>query len=438
MNSSSDMLENAKIDAENQAIDATNKIDIELRGLIPISESIANDLSSGKLEKNEINGLLESTLEDHTKIHGAFVAYKPYGYDSLTRLYAPYFTKNPDGSIQGIHIEDKYDYTLTDDKNGIRTNWYHQTLIKGSCWIEPYFGAAEQTLMVNYNVLFYDTNESGRRNSAGVVGTEYSLYGIRDLVGSLDLGNTGYGFILTEKGTIVSHPVREYLGKNIAELQKTDENLRFITENISNDELRIIHNEITGQDYWVFYNSIPSTNWTLGVVFVNDEVFDESRTVQRHLMILFVLSVIAFLFLLSILVFRADRGSSASLWIVVVIFSILCLCGMGFMWHLTLESSPANDQRTIGVFDSSGLEIALHKLQGNHEEPLIRIPTGIFIQSLEFSSANNVIITGYIWQDYSGISGDISRGFVLPEAESVNIKEGYVNDDVIGWYFKAV
>ncbi|HJH31980.1 MAG TPA: hypothetical protein C5S50_07370 [Methanosarcinaceae archaeon] len=436
LNSSSNMLEDAKRHAEDQARNETNKIDTNLCSLILISESIANDLSSGKLEDEQIDERLKGTLGDHTKLWGSFVAYKPYEYNSSTRLYVPYFIRCRNGSIQRIQVE--YDYTLPDEKNGIRTNWYHQTLIKGSCWIEPYFGAAGQTLMVNYNVPFYSTNASGKKVLAGVVGTEYSLDGIRDQVGSLNLGDTGYGFILTGKGTVVSHPIQEYLGKNITELQKADKTLRAITQNITYDEHQVIHNEITGQDSWVFYESIPSTNWTLGVVFIDDEVFEESRTVQHHLMILFAMSVIAFLFLLSILVFRVYKGSSASLWIIVMIFSILCLSGMGFIWHLTLEDSPASDQRTVEVFDRTGLEVALHKLQGNRKEPLIRVPTGLFLQSLEFSSANNVIVTGYIWQDYSGIVGEISKGFIFPEAESVDIKEAYRNDDVIGWYFKAV
>ncbi len=437
VNSSSRMLDDAKSDAEGQARNAANEIDIELSKLITISESIANDLNSGKLKDDKVNERLRVTLEDHTKLWGVSVAYKPYEYNLSTRLYAPYFIRN--GEIQRIQVEDKYDYTLPDGENGIRTNWYHQPLNEGPTWIEPYFGSAGQTFMVNYNVPFNRTNASGEEVLIGVVGTEYSLDGIRDLVGSIDLGNTGYGFILTDKGTVVSHPIQEYLGKDVNNLQRTDETLRVITQNITHERHKVIFNEFTGQNSWVFYELIPSTNWTLGVVFVEDEVFQETKTVERHLRILFGMSIIAFLFFLSILVSRAYNGSSNKLWLVAIIFSVLCISGMFFIWDIALENPPDENSPDVEVFDRVGLETSLHKHLASYEGQMIRVPTGVFLQSLEFTSANNVIVTGYIWQNYSDVIIDeISPGFIFPEAESVDIEKAYKDDDTIGWYFRAV
>ena len=68
VNSSSRMLDDAKSDAEGQARNAANEIDIELSKLITISESIANDLNSGKLKDDKVNERLRVTLEDHTKL----------------------------------------------------------------------------------------------------------------------------------------------------------------------------------------------------------------------------------------------------------------------------------------------------------------------------------------------------------------------------------
>lgn len=293
--------------------------------------------------------------------------------------------------------------------------------------------------MVNYNVPFYRTNTSGEQNPIGVVGTEYSLDGIRDLVGLLDLGNTGYGFIMTDKGTVVSHPIQEYLGKDVADLQNTDETLRAITQNVTHGKYKVIFNEFTGQNSWVFYELIPSTNWTLGVVFVEDEVFKNIAIVERHSKILSGISIIAFLFFLSILISRAYKGSSDKLWLIAIIFSLLCVSGMFFVWDIALENPPDEISQSIEIFDTVGLETSLHKHLASYDAQLIRVPTGVFLQSLEFTSANNVIVTGYIWQDYSDTMIDeISPGFIFPEAESVDIEEAYRENDTIGWYFRAV
>lgn len=438
VDSPSRMLDDAKINAKIQAEDSAKQIDNELGKLMPISESIANDLSSGELEHDQTAERLREILENNPELQGAFAAYEPYEYNSTTRLYGPYIIRN--GGLRQIQIEDRYDYTLPDRENGTRTNWYHLPMTRGACWIEPYFGSAGKTFFINYNVPFYRAGASDKEKTPiGVIGTEYSLAGIRNLVGSLDLGDTGYGFILTEKGTFVSHPIPEYLGKDITGLQKIDKNLGKIGQDITYGDYQVIHNEFTGQNSWVFYELIPSTNWTLGVVFVEEEIFQESRTAQYHLVISLAIAVLAFLFFLSTLIFRVDRGSSANLWILVFIFSILCMIGMGFILHLTLENPPVDNHEGIEIFDRIGLETALNKLSNNQEDPIIRIPTGVFLQSLEFSSANNVIVTGYVWQNYSAVTGDeISRGFIFPEAESVDINEAYQNDNVTGWYFWAV
>jgi hypothetical protein len=89
-------------------------------------------------------------------------------------------------------------------------------------------------------------------------------------------------------------------------------------------------------------------------------------------------------------------------------------------------------------------------------EPIIKIKTGIFIQSLQFSNSTEVNITGYIWQHYEdgvhdaikpGVSKDgvTEAGFILPEQvnsgsdiepqEVYRIRNG--DEEVIGWYFEA-
>lgn len=84
----------------------------------------------------------------------------------------------------------------------------------------------------------------------------------------------------------------------------------------------------------------------------------------------------------------------------------------------------------------------------SHSEPLRKIKTGIFIQSLDFSSSSQVHITGYIWQRYQNtIDDDIKPtlgevGFILPEqVDSTEAKEvyrvQYENEELIGWYFDA-
>jgi hypothetical protein len=83
--------------------------------------------------------------------------------------------------------------------------------------------------------------------------------------------------------------------------------------------------------------------------------------------------------------------------------------------------------------------------------PLIKVKTGIFIQSLQFFNSSDVNLTGYIWQRYrDGVHdaikpGPSEVGFILPEQvnsgsdieprEIYRVRHG--DEEVIGWYFEA-
>lgn len=84
-------------------------------------------------------------------------------------------------------------------------------------------------------------------------------------------------------------------------------------------------------------------------------------------------------------------------------------------------------------------------------DSVIKIKTGIFIQSLNFTNSSEVSVTGYIWQHYEDWqrealaldSGEV--GFILPEqvntGSDIEPREVYRlrkdSAEVVGWYFEA-
>ncbi|WP_406661820.1 cache domain-containing protein [Methanolobus sp. ZRKC3] len=326
--------------AKYQAVGAVGKINQSLTDMMNVTTSIAEDLSSGELKEDQVVQRINETLENHKEFYGIAAAYNPSVKHSIngSGLYAPY-VRREQGELRFTLLEEDYDYTQEDNETSTRprTIWYNQPLDIGEgCWIEPYFGTASNKLVVSYALPFY--NASAPETPAGVVAGVYSLDCMRGIVGSLDLWGTGYGFIITENGTIVSYPIQEYLGQNIAELEKTDDTLRVIHQNMSLGKQSFTNpNNFTGQTSQVFFNNIPSTNWTMGIVFVEEEIFQEGKTFQQHTSIKISMAFIAFLFFLSTLIFHVEKGSSRSLWAVAIILSVLCLGGIGHIWYLNLH-----------------------------------------------------------------------------------------------------
>ena len=374
---------------------------------------------------------------------GFGAAYVPYAYQPQRRLYGPYYVRK-DGVIQQIQIESSYDYTQPG-----KGDWYLRPLTHGPMWLEPYFGAASEAVLAEFGAPFYNADPKTKKTiPAGVVFANYSLDGLKGLMNALELGKTGYGFLLSKQGKFIYNPQEN--------LVREQENIDIIIDKYKSDKLRIavykalngskieieLKNPLTGQNSWFFFEPIPSSGWTLATVFIEDEVLLETQR-SHHKLIFIALEIVLCLFFLFILLFRADKGGIASLWLVSSSTSVTLMIGIGFIWYLELTQHGIEQVDNIVLTERTGLnEFLQSRVSSTSTETPIYIPTGVFVQSLEFEDSNDVFITGYIWQRYNNtIPSNVSRGFLLPEAVSPSIEEVYRHQDqtseVIGWYFEA-
>ncbi|WP_341537070.1 PDC sensor domain-containing protein [Methanosarcina barkeri] len=157
---------------------------------------------------------------------------------------------------------------------------------------------ADGTYLIDYSTPFYLAEFKNGSEVAGVVCASRSIEGIRTQIGSLDLGNTGYGFIFSEEGLIVSYPVQYYLLRNIHKLAKEDTELNLISENISKNMTgRVVENDRTGQSSWVFYKNILSTDWILGTALPQEEILLNKDIEQDRSIIQVMLLTFAFFIL---------------------------------------------------------------------------------------------------------------------------------------------
>src|SRR5208283_199640 len=235
------ILEDAKEDALQKANSAIKNINLELNSTSSMADRVAKDLSSGKLKNDSIlRERLLTEMKNSPNIFSIVVAYSPAA--NAGKLYAPHFKRN--GS-EVVYDPLTYDYT----KDSKQTIWYNDALKKGSkVWISPYFGIADRNYQIDHSAPFYLAESGNGDKAAGVVSVSYSLEGIKTQLGNLNIGNTGYGFIISGEGAIISYPVKDYLNGNIHDLAKKDQNLYFIMKNITKEEY-LATDSLTGKSY---------------------------------------------------------------------------------------------------------------------------------------------------------------------------------------------
>lgn len=438
------VLEGAKRRSLASTQSAAAKIDDGFARLRQIADQQVREIERSQLSRQELEDRLNAVMEKNPEVFGFSVAYKPYKYEVDTRLYGPYCDRH-DGEIRRMQIQDVYDYTQ-EDTAGLY--WYIKPLQDGAGWTEPFFGSASSNFQAVYSVPFYGTAaDTGQREIVGVLSVVYALDDIAEHIRALDFGGRGYAYLLSRDGTYLSHPTRENVTQQKRFGSASEGITPELTERLQSHQGVIYDftNSFTGQASWVVHQAVPSTDYTLGAVFIQNAMTRDMDFV-RHKLIVITMLVVSILALLSILATRNSRCEEQRLWGISIFISLLLVLAIGAVWFISTNYSAYSDAELVIVTDQASVQSLINERSvtaaGVPAKPPILIPTGVYIQSLEFDDDDDVTLTGYVWQTYSdAIPETIARGVVFPEAVASTIEEAYIrpapDGETIGWHFSA-
>ena len=410
--------------SRSEVLRATEKIGQQIKELRDVVFSLENTISSKRLDKGSKIKLLREYFEKNKNIQGLAIAYEPYVLDKQERLFSPFFSRK-NGKVKFTpSIGALYDYTLPSKEAGARTDWYR--LIKnGDGFTEPYWGTAIGDNIIVYSARLYSSEDKERKNPIGVVSAVYRLDYVRELVDSLDLGKTGYGFVVSKKGVFAAHPIEEYYKKErtlfeIAK-EKSSKQLEILGHNIKKNESGQMEyiNEATGQDSVIFFKTIPYSNLVLGAVFIRSETFSAYANIFRKNKILLLIFFSFFLIFLFGILTKAYKGVSFNLCFFSFLVSIVLVFGIGILWKIKLEHSYTQMRDEVVVLSKNTIDKIVRSsgiVCKNYQDKSKQIKTGILIKNLEYVSSNQVRMSGYIWQKYFTNISAVKPQFILPNA----------------------
>ena len=110
---------------------------------------------------------------------------------------------------------------------------------------------------------------------------------LQDLVSKVKIYQSGYAFLISQNGVFVTHPEQRLIMResifSLAEA-RGDSKMREVGRDMvrGGEGFVPIPDSLTGRKSWLYYAPLPSTGWSLGVVFPDDELFaDATRLMQR-------------------------------------------------------------------------------------------------------------------------------------------------------------
>ena len=259
--------------AHNLVLASVNRVEAALGSVARGAQTLAHQLDNSSASDQEVAALLRGVLENNPEIYGAGVAFEPGAQARPARPSAHYLYR------YGVQIrvsppEKNFNYLYQD--------WYQIAHELGRAgWSEPYYyenGA--NILIATYSVPIY-LGEGSARRIRGVVTTDIALDWLTHNIGAIKVLDTGFAFLLSRNGTVVSHPVDEYIMNesffSIAEA-RGDPALREVGRRMLRGESDLIaYTTQGGAASRLYYAPIPLVGWTLGIVFPETELFADIR-----------------------------------------------------------------------------------------------------------------------------------------------------------------
>ncbi len=293
--SRSTIQETTKENAVLLATNTVNRIEQVLSTEEKIPEVIATMLESSYLTKDSIIPFLNSILKNNKNICGTTIAYEPNYFPDKGQFYAPYVFRQGNAIRSTMLGNENYEYSYMD--------WYQiPAMTQKPFWSEPYYDeGGGNLLMTTYSVPFY-TYKKGERTFSGIVTIDVSLEWLTKIMSSVKILKTGYAFLISQNGIIITHPNKNYLmNESIFTIAK--ENNQPGMRNIGREMIKGKSN-FASADFrskwhsgklWINYKGLPSSHWSIGVIYPDDEMFASLRRINIILLCLIVVG----LFLLS-------------------------------------------------------------------------------------------------------------------------------------------
>ena len=269
------------------------RIDAVERAVAKTADGLALAMEHMPLQRDALGPLLLDVLKGTPEIFGCAAALEPSTLgptDTGTALYA----YRSGGSLLTKSLDGDYAYRSRD--------WYKLPReLRRPVWTEPYFDeGGGEILMATYCVPVF--SGPGRDRLVGVATCDVSLKWLAGELGAMPLGEDGYAFLISRKGTILVHPTQAFVMNesifSLAEERKNPSLLALGGRMTRGEEgFEEFRSQTTNLASWVAFAPVASTGWSLGVVFPKQAVVARVNALGR-LQIL--MGLAGFLLLLSL------------------------------------------------------------------------------------------------------------------------------------------
>ncbi|MCX6282431.1 MAG: ATP-binding protein [Bacteroidetes bacterium] len=303
------VVKNLRLQADYITKNTILKINKVLSNIQIIPQNYAPLILSELGNEEKMKYLLSQMVKSNDDIYGAALAFDSNYKGRNVKYYSFYYYRDRH-RLKFMNLgSDTYNYYTMD--------WFQIPKELGKAqWSEPYFDqGGGDTLMSTYSIPLYVT-EKDRRKFIGVITVDVSLLHLQQIVDSIKVYKSGYGYMISRIGTLVTHPHKEEImnesifsladNKKLSKLREIGK--KMIAGKSGFEENISYYNLLNGKKSWIAYAPVPANGWSVVVVFPVDEFMADANKLVRNLVEMAVVGLI-FIFLVIFFISRSITGS---------------------------------------------------------------------------------------------------------------------------------
>jgi len=257
---------------------AAARIDAQLLRVEEAPRRLALGLTQQLPSREALERELCANVDASPTVFGSAAAFEPGAFAPGLQAFSPYCYRGSGGREIKDLAKDGYDYPSRD--------WYRLSRDRGEAlWSEPYFDeGGGGILMATYSVPIRGAD--GRLR--GIATADVALEWLQRLVSGIRVGRTGYAFLLSRSGRVVTHPDTRFAMKaELAALaaERRDPALGRLAEWIAAGRSGIERTQDlrSGASSFVVFRPLQASGWSLAVVFPEAEMMADVATLDRRL-----------------------------------------------------------------------------------------------------------------------------------------------------------
>lgn len=288
----------AELDAQSAVI--TNEMTVVSNTAKNLAGSVSNSYKSSTA--HDLESTLSQVVEENGSILGSGIWFEPNVYKASETYMGPYVYRT---GPTGVELKLTYDYSNAEYDYFNQEYYLMSKGEKNPLFTEPYYDEVSGKTMITCTAPMY--NSIG--NYIGCVTVDTELTTVQTIINEIKIGENGDAMLVEGgSGTYLGSMDAEKIENGMSILSEENASLQKAGETILGAESGETSYSEAGEDYRLYYETIPEVNWKIIIRIPESDLQAPIKHLMRLLIIVCIVAIAISVLMITLQVRRISKG----------------------------------------------------------------------------------------------------------------------------------